>query len=552
MVSDFRVDERLLRMSEQTSTRRRLYKSDTSSKEQNLRTLAAAIEYVSSQRYKDAYLASLRKAGIEGIDIVFKMEGSIVEAIKTAEYYAQTDWYQNLLSLSGAIRENWLYYDERDQDLIYYRVDTVLITSLLAMMAGYYDSISIADFWLYFNPFLQLLIPGMPGGEHMISHETVRVVFRIAPADAIEEFYHQYFSGRVIDTEHMKQYFKREPVLEEKKHPAVLALDGQEVRGSYREGELNRKKKGAQQVSLLNTQNETVVASQTVQKKNQEDKAAVLMLSRLAVAVREGIVLMADAINTKLSFIKFLDQNNIDYLLPFKNNAGNKKLKKACEDFYNSNLPGMLQLDTIYDSSHGRIDTMKFSMFPVCVLPEEVREKYPRVKSIVVYEKSSQRAVKKISAIVDEDELPDAKKQTGPVTHTVHYYLSVRDCCEDALKECAYDIRSYWKVESHHYTLDTVFMQDRMNASNSNYLSMRLNCNKIVYNTLNYIRHTEQNPSSRGGNNRPMTFTRATRLCANNLFFAMKTMVEYFVKSKADVQEQSKTIPTVINATPLD
>ena len=46
-------------------------------------------------------------------------------------------------------------------------------------------------------------------------------------------------------------------------------------------------------------------------------------------------------------------------------------------------------------------------------------------------------------------------------------------------------------------------------------------------------------------------FSHANRLCANDLFFAMRMIVEYFQKSVADIQEKKK-IPTVIKATPLD
>ena len=149
-----------------------------------------------------------------------------------------------------------------------------------------------------------------------------------------------------------------------------------------------------------------------------------------------------------------------------------------------------------------------------------------------------------------DDETVD-NKQEQKVTHSVHYYLSVRECDETALKECASAIRCYWKIESHHNTLDTIMMQDRINACDKHHLSLRLNLNKIVYNTLSYIRQEGQNPWNRGGNNRPMTFSHANRLCANDLFFAMRMIVEYFQKSVANIQEKTR-IPTVIKATPLD
>ena len=105
------------------------------------------------------------------------------------------------------------------------------------MMAGYYDSMSIADFWLYFNPFLQLLIPGMPSVRHMITPETIRVVFKIASPDVIEDFYRTYFSGRVMDVQNMKDYSKSQPELAGTEQPRVFAMDVQEVRASYRAGE---------------------------------------------------------------------------------------------------------------------------------------------------------------------------------------------------------------------------------------------------------------------------------------------------------------------------
>ena len=548
-MDDFVVNDKLKAMSEKTSTSRCLYKSNPDKLNRGLSSLTSAIEYVLSDDYKKAYLESLTKAGVASFNTIFKIEGAVAEAAKTAEHYANEEWFQTILTISDNIRCDFEYHDTRDQELIYYRVDTVLLVSLLSMMAGYYDSMSIADFWLYFNPFLQLLVPGMPSAKHMITAETIRVVFKIAPPDIIEDFYRTYFSGRAIDVQNMKDYFKESPVLAGTEQPRVFAMDGQEVRASYRAGESNRKKKGAQQVSIMDAKAGTVVAFKTVQKKNQEDKAAIEMLSKLAIAVRENIVFMADAINTKVSFIKFLDDNNIPYLLPFKTNCGNKNLKDESDKFFNSNKDTILQLETICDNNHGRNDCMKFYMFPAAKLPEECRKKYPEVKSIVVYEKTSQKVIKKRSSIVDDETVDN--KQEQKVTHSVHYYLSVRECDETALKECASAIRCYWKIESHHNTLDTIMMQDRINACDKHHLSLRLNLNKIVYNTLSYIRQEGQNPWNRGGNNRPMTFSHANRLCANDLFFAMRMIVEYFQKSVANIQEKTR-IPTVIKATPLD
>jgi len=109
-----------------------------------------------------------------------------------------------------------------------------------------------------------------------------------------------------------------------------------------------------------------------------------------------------------------------------------------------------------------------------------------------------------------------------------------------------YDRVARWQ----HYT--KVPALQSLTSSYITKLTQRVNDNhRMQFLKVRLKRQEGQNPWNRGGNNRPMTFSHANRVCANDLFFAMRMIVEYFQKSVADIQEKTK-IPTVIKATPLD
>lgn len=231
---------------------------------------------------------------------------------------------QILIDLGRDFARTCAKYDTRDPDRTTYCAETVLCIVFLAGLCGCHNCRQYALFWLGRNPLLQCMFD-MPEPCFMISDYEIRIILKMVPSDAFEEFFRRRFA----------KFRKASPELskdtaEEGGFMRTIGGDGQELRASYRRGESSRHKKGMQGVTLFDCDFRTVRDYTTVQKKNQEADAFIRMLERVGLESGQA-AFYADALNTRASLIDFLNKCSIDWLLPVKNNGGNKELREGIE-----------------------------------------------------------------------------------------------------------------------------------------------------------------------------------------------------------------------------
>ena len=89
------------------------------------------------------------------------------------KYHVVRDFMDDVLVL-------WHKFDKRDENLIIYRPEVVLMVVLFAKANGCTDFEQYADFWLRNNLYFQYLLPGMPEPKHMITSETSRTICTIS------------------------------------------------------------------------------------------------------------------------------------------------------------------------------------------------------------------------------------------------------------------------------------------------------------------------------------------------------------------------------------
>lgn len=373
-----------------------------------------------------------------------------------------------LLDLMAEVRERWCKHDKRHARV--YPVDVVIIVLLLCRMQNLTDCRDVADFWFEENPFLQFFIPGMPSPEHMISHETIRLIKTLVPEEVVAKYFDDYFSEVKITGDDLLAH----EAVAHGDFKTTIGADGQELRSSFRRGEASRHCKGAHGVTAFNCDDRIVAGFTTVDKKNHEVSAVKTILSQISVG--DNCIFFADAINTCEELTSELDRNGIDYLMPVKTNRGNKALhQKLKESFETCGGKGKFSFHDPETIRHGRVEESFFEVLPAEVIPEQLLEKYPSVKSIMRYEKISRRHLK-------------GETEQQKSSSSVHYFISTMDCTEQGAAQNVHTLKVRWFYEQHHNTLDVVMLQDYRALCDSNHLSFDIGFNKIAYNLVSWCR----------------------------------------------------------------
>ena len=241
----------------------------------------------------DLYRASLERAGVKD---KLQIEEYLLMARQARErwdlFASMRPEAARLLDLAREFAAAFAPYDTRDPDRIIYSAETVLMVTLPATCCGCCNCRQIAAFWHNQNPMLQCLFEmPLPGCD--ISDEEVRIILKMVPPDAFEDFFRQRFSDfRKGDLELSRDTaaeggFKR-----------TIGGDGQELRASYRKGESSRHRKGRNGVALYDCDTRTVMDYTSAQKKNQEVESFTRMLGRIGLCAGQ-VVFYADALNTR-------------------------------------------------------------------------------------------------------------------------------------------------------------------------------------------------------------------------------------------------------------
>ncbi len=109
------------------------------------------------------------------------------------------------LAFLNDIKSKYFQYDKRNQDYIVYNPEVVLLVALWFTLCGNTNCEQHSDFWLNYNPLLQLIIPGISEPTNMISAETIRFFLNMIPDDEFSKIFQSYFAECRIKAEDLLQ-----------------------------------------------------------------------------------------------------------------------------------------------------------------------------------------------------------------------------------------------------------------------------------------------------------------------------------------------------------
>ena len=394
------------------------------------------------------------------------------EAIEEAKkIYEKKD--QGLVNLVNAFKlVKDFFTDSRESGKVIYPIYVVVIVMLLARMQGIKSSTEIAEFYNQKNIVLQLLIPGMPSPENIISAQTINNIRALISQEETEQFFSEFFGTMCMALETIvtfndeKYKEDREGTLE------TYGFDGQEMRSSFRRGATGRRAKGAVAVTLMNCTQRTAVAFVNKGVKNQERSAFLQMIEDTDI---KGKVVMCDAINTSEEVTSAITNKGAYFLMPIKKCQSNTELLNHVKANFNRQNAASNTLTTSFTfKEHGRVETSTIEILPAeKYIDPMIKNPHKGIATLVKYTKET---------------LSIRSQKTSCETR---YYISSLPYEEEkTLKQVKASIVDYWMIETHHNVIDTSSLaQDSFQGCNPRTLSLEVALNKAVYNITTKLRN---------------------------------------------------------------
>lgn len=336
--------------------------------------------------------------------------------------------------------------DPRMQGKIKYRLDMILLVSVLSALSGGNSAVSIALYWRQHHDQLKNLIDDFP--EKDISHDTINRVFQIIKREQFESLVEK------LATPLVRNIAKR-----------LLHTDGQSVRASRNAA----KKVERSFLSVYDSTNGLIISHKEIGQKENEIPVSQEIFKSLEI---ENAVVTADALNTQKKFAEVLVEGKADYCLAVKEN--HKKLYETIRALFND--PDNLRKENkSVDCEHGRIEERTIEVMNPKFLGRRLLEQWPGLKTGAIIAATTQ----------SEEKRNDAREKTSKSRETRYFISSLAFNGKGGATEFAEIIRKHWSIENNvHWTLDNCFNQDKIQAKNENYLAARVTLNKIAFNLL--------------------------------------------------------------------
>ena len=301
-----------------------------------------------------------------------------------------------------------------------YRLDEILLLSLLAVLAGAEGFTDIARFG---QKKLALLRRFLPFANGTPSHDHLGDIFATLDAQAFRRCFVAWV-GALMKT----------PV-------ELIAIDG---KTSHRSG-----KKGAKDaihmVSAFAARQRLVLAQTKVGEKANEIVAIPALLDMLSI---EGAVVTIDAMGCQRDIARKIIDKRADYILALKGNQGT--LRDDVELFANEQkargfADTKVSVDETVDGDHGRIETRRAIVIHDVAWLQD-RHDWPGLKGLVIVESTREIGAK-------------TERET-------RYYLTSSPWRADRLGPM---VRDHWAVENGlHWVMDMTFRDDECRIRTDN------------------------------------------------------------------------------------
>lgn len=358
--------------------------------------------------------------------------------------------------------------DPRRPSLIKYPLDLVLLTVVLAGLAGYTSCRQIAEYWRVHRQLLSLWFDNCPNED--ISHDTVRNALRIVGKSDANQFITEF-------TEPLVELFRTR----------VLALDGQAVRAASC---AEHKAHSRYVLNLYDTDNELCLQQVLIEEKNNEITEAVNVVKSLDLS---GAVVTCDAMNTQKKFARFLiEEKHCDYCFAVKKN--HEELHAHVEGWFRTNRgKEEAKVFAREEDGHGRIEEREIRVLPASLMKEfaqDILDKWSGLEDGCIVMARTKRTFKDA-----------ASKPTDEIRYFITSLNFDREYIAPLLARV---IRRHWMIEnSLHWVLDVTFDQDRTQCRNADFLAGKTAINKVIFNLMSKAQTVEEMETGRQASYKP-------------------------------------------------
>ena len=342
--------------------------------------------------------------------------------------------------------------DQRDPDRVIYPLEPVVIGALVSALSG---SSSCADISQTINSNkdrFSFCFKDLPYRD--ITHDVVYRAFMRVDADRFEAFYQDVVSPMMQKTPYR-----------------IISGDGQAARATgLSSGE---EKSSADRAYMLmnfyDSTNRVCLAQRLIEKKTNEITVGPKMLENLDI---RNAVVTADAMSCQVGFVQAVLKGGGDYCLSLKGNQ-DRSWSEVSYLFASTHDD---QIETYGDEEtlmHGRIEQRVVSVIRGRLLSAELKQKWDGL---------ADGCVVKVRRTVEF-------KRSAKKTAEESYYISSIAPDASAAEKLYGIIRGHWAVENRlHWILDVNFNQDRMQATDENYITNRAALNKLALAMLEHYR----------------------------------------------------------------
>ena len=334
--------------------------------------------------------------------------------------------------------------DPRQTGKILFPLESILAVTLLACFAGETRAVSIAVYWRQHLAELSELFEDFP--KDVPSHDTINRLLRLIDRTEFTKVLQALATPLVVQA-----------------HSRMLHIDGQAVQAS----KTDKAVRGRYIFNAYDSSNGLVISHLLINEKENEITRVINLLKSFD--LHPGDLLTADAMNTQRKVTEFLHQRKALYCLVLKEN--NPKLSKEVRYLFKAAEESRIRTARSFDCDHGRIEERTVSVLPANLLSKRFLEEWAGLEGGCVI---------KATITVEQKNKSDLGSQ-----ETRYFISSLAFEAQKIADKALTTIRQHWTIENKlHWQLDVSFNQDRIQATNENYLTNRVTLNKIALNTL--------------------------------------------------------------------
>lgn len=396
----------------------------------------------------------------------------------TQELQDQTQQSQSVTKsvasrVNKAVKSSQL--DRRQQSKVIWPIEPIVLAAMISALRGDTDCTAIAQLLGDKASFFRKLYPEMP--KVSVTHDTVYLTLLKVKAERFDAFYQQIVSSLVAKTSNK-----------------VVAADAQTCRSTWKhEEDVDSGQRPLMLMNFYDTNSRICLSQMLIGEKTNELTVTPTMLENMDI---KDCIITADAMNCQWNFVERILDAGADFCLFLKGNQ-DKASKEVIGLFATTHPDQIEEYVTDCELNHDCIEERTVSLIGGHLLSDPIRRKWKGLENGCVVRVRAMRTF----------------KTTGRKTADDRYYICSLPAEEHAAKRIGEVVRSHWAIESQLYwALDVHFDQDRMKATNTDYISNRVALNKLALKILENYRYWLW---LRGETNEVLTTKTAMRHCRN-------------------------------------